>query len=185
MANQNTNEPQAKATKTKTGKKTFRQFIVFFLLSIVTTVVDLGTFSLFNYLIFTGLKTIPFQWWLFDYSVINGGLCAFLSFSISFALSQTFNFFIQRKITFGANNNVLYSGIMYAVMVLLVFFFQLWVPTLVREPIVNLVGANWGDFIIKNFNMTISFLIQFPMNKWVIMRQRKVKTAGETLEKPL
>jgi len=172
-----------KAFKLKPPKKPFRQFIVFFLLSIVTTVVDLGTFSLFNYLIFASLKTLPFQWWLFDYSIINGGLCAFLSFSISFVLSQTFNFFIQRKVTFGANNNVLYSGIMYAVMVLLVFFFQLWVPTLVREPIARLVGGNWADFIIKNFNMTISFLIQFPMNKWVIMRQRK--TSSETLEKPL
>jgi putative flippase GtrA len=167
----------------KKGKKTFRQFIVFFLLSIVTTVVDLGTFSLFNYLIFTGLKTIDFQWWLFNYSVINGGLCAFLSFSISFVISQTFNFFIQRKVTFGANNNVLYSGLMYAVMVLLVFFFQLWIPTLLHEPLANLVGSNWGDFIIKNFNMTISFLIQFPMNKWVIMRQKKAKPTGEPLEK--
>jgi len=176
-------ETNSHSVTTPKSKKTLRQFIIFFLLSIVTTVVDLGTFSLFNYLIFTSLKTIPFQWWLFDYSIINGGLCAFLSFSISFVLSQTFNFFIQRKVTFGANNNVLYSGIMYAAMVLLVFFFQLWIPTLARGPIVNLVGENWGDFIIKNFNMTISFLIQFPMNKWVIMRQRKSKS--DTLEKSL
>jgi hypothetical protein len=26
---------------------------------------------------------------------------------------------------------------------------------------------------LKNANMTLSFLIQFPMNKWVIMRQKR------------
>ncbi len=154
-------------------KKTFWQFILFFLMSLVTTVVDLGTFSLLNYVVFVSLKTQAFQWFLFDYSILNGGLCAFLSFAISFMISQTFNFFIQRKVTFGANNRVAYSAIMYAIMVIGVFFFQLWIPTLVRDPLVSMVGENWADFIIKNMNMTVSFLIQFPMNKWVIMRHKK------------
>ncbi len=154
-------------------KKTFWQFILFLLMSLVTTVVDLGTFALLNYVVFVSLKTQPFQWFLFDYSVLNGGLCAFLSFAISFMISQTFNFFIQRKVTFGANNRVVYSAIMYAIMVIGVFFFQLWIPTLVRDSLASLVGENWADFIIKNVNMTVSFLIQFPMNKWVIMRHKK------------
>jgi len=158
---------------TTSKKKTLGQFILFFLFSIVTTVVDLGTFSLFNYVIFTKWKETPFQFWLFDYSVMNGGLCAFLSFSVSFVISQTFNFFIQRKATFKANNNVLVSGILYTVMVLSVFFLQLWIPTLIRGPIVAFMGNTWGDFIIKNLMMTLSFAIQFPMNKWVIMREVK------------
>lgn len=157
--------------KKKTGpKKTWWQFFLFFLMSIVTTVVDLGTFALFNYFLFTGFKYQPFQWFLLDYSVANGGLCAFLSFACSFLISQTFNFFIQRKVTFGANNHVLYSAVMYAAMVIGVFFLQLWIPTLIREPLVSWLGEGWGDFIVKNVNMTVSFAIQFPMNKWVIMR---------------
>jgi putative flippase GtrA len=154
-------------------KKTFWQFVIFLLMSLLTTVVDLGSFALLNYVLFVSLKNIPFHWFLFDYSVVNGGLCAFLAFAVSFLLSQTFNFFIQRKVTFGANNRVLYSAIMYTVMVLGVFFFQLWIPTLVRDPFASWVGENWADFIIKNVNMTVSFLIQFPMNKWVIMRHKK------------
>ncbi len=161
------------AGKLVAPKKTFWQFILFLLMSLLTTGVDLGTFALLNYVIFVSLKTQPFQWFLFDYSVLNGGLCAFLSFAISFLLSQTFNFFIQRKVTFGANNRVVYSAIMYAIMVIGVFFFQLWIPTLVRDPLVSWVGENWADFIVKNMNMTVSFLIQFPMNKWVIMRHKK------------
>jgi putative flippase GtrA len=150
--------------------KTCGQFILFLLSSMVTTVVDIGAFSLFNYWIFSDLKTTDFQFWLFDYSVINGGLGAFLAFTLSFIISQTFNFFIQRKATFKATNNIIYSGIMYFLMVLIVLFFQIWIPTIVRQPVIALVGIRWGEFLIKNVNMTLSFLIQFPMNKWIIMR---------------
>ena len=159
-------------------KKTWFQFILFTLLSMVTTLVDLGTFSLFNYLIFVPYRSMAFQWWLFDYSVTNGGLTAFLSFALSFAISQTFNFFIQRKVTFQASNNLALSGLMYAAMVQVVFFLQLWVPTLIRQPFVDWVGEGWADFIIKNMNMTLSFLIQFPVNKYIIMRVGQRPTAS-------
>jgi len=154
-----------------TQKKTLWQFIKFTFLSLITTVVDLGTFALLNYLIFTKYSTVPFVWWLLDYGLEDGGLCAFLSFSLSFVISQTFNFFIQRKITFGSSGNLLRSGIFYAVMVFAVFALGTWIPTLIRAPIALIVGAAWADFIVKNINMTMSFAIQFPMNKWVVMRE--------------
>ena len=154
----------------KARGKTWFQLVLFTLLSMVTTVVDLGTFALFNYLVFTAYRNIPFQWWLLDYSVPNGGFTAFLSFALSFAISQTFNFFIQRKVTFRAKNNLLLSGTLYAIMVLIVFSLQLWMPTVLRAPLSGLVGVGWADFIVKNVNMTISFLIQFPVSKYIIMR---------------
>ena len=157
----------------KQNKKTLWQFIMFTLLSLLTTLVDLGSFSLLNYVILIPLKSTPFHFWVFNYDVLAGGLCAFLAFEISFVLSQTFNFFIQRKVTFSANNNLVYSGFMYGLMVLTVFFLQLWIPQLLREGLSRFTGDNWADFILKNINMTLSFLIQFPMNKYVIMRQKK------------
>ncbi|MDD4595745.1 MAG: hypothetical protein PHQ30_03380 [Candidatus Izemoplasmatales bacterium] len=172
------NETNAFVQKIK-AKKTLWQFIKFTVFSTVTTVVDLGSFALFNYLIFTSLANQEFKFWLLDYSINAGGLCAFLSFALSFVISQTFNFFIQRKATFKATNNALYSGIMYAIMIIIVFIFQLWMPTIVRGPLSNLVGDTWGDLITKNINMTISFAIQFPMNKWVIMREVKPKIIKE------
>ena len=170
-----------KSNQLKQNKKTLWQFIVFTLLSLLTTLVDLGSFSLLNYVILTPLKSTPFHFWVFNYDVLAGGLCAFLAFAISFVLSQTFNFFIQRKVTFSANNNLLYSGIMYGLMVLTVFFLQLWIPQLLREGLSTYTGDNWADFILKNVNMTLSFLIQFPMNKYVIMRQKKQKIKPEIL----
>ncbi len=151
--------------------QTLWQFIKFTLMSGVTTIVDLGVFSLLNYGLFAGYKTTGFRWWLFDYRVENGGLTPFLSLLVSFAVSQTVNFFLQRKVTFAATNNKLYSGILYAIMVIAVYFLTLWLPTLFIEPLYAAVGANWGGIITKMATMTISFIIQFPMNKWVIMKK--------------
>lgn len=155
----------------KTNHQTLWQFVMFTLMSCITTVVDFGSFALFNYLVFTSLKTQPFAWWIINYSIEDGGLGAFLAFGLSFAISQTFNFFLQRKTTFKANNNVLYSGMMYAVMVIGVYFLQLWVPSVIQAGIAAAIGAPLGAAVVKFINMTTSMLIQFPVNKWVIMRR--------------
>ncbi len=146
------------------------QFIVFTLMSGITTLVDLGTFVLFNFWLLAPYRMQPFFFGPFRYSVENGGVTAFGAFAASFAISQTFNFFLQRKTTFKANNNPATSAALYAVMVVGVYFVQLYLPTLLRAPIAGILGATAGDFAMKLINMTISMLIQFPMNKYVIMR---------------
>ena len=147
------------------------QFIMFMLMSCITTVVDLGSFALFNFYIFLPFRDRSFSWWIIDYSIANGGQTAFFAFACSFAISQSFNFVLQRKTTFKANNNVAASAVMYAAMVIIVYFLQLYIPTLIRAPIAAFLGATIGDLLVKMINMTISMLIQFPVNKWVIMRR--------------
>jgi len=147
------------------------QFIMYMLLSCLTTVVDLGSFVIFNFWVFVPYRNQSFSWWRIDYSVENGGLTAFLAFAISFAISQTFNFFLHRKTTFKANNNVARSAAMYAALVILLYFFQLYLPTLTRAPLVGVFGVTLGDLLTKCVNMTTSMLIQFPANKWLIMRR--------------
>jgi putative flippase GtrA len=166
---------QSKTMRNFTKKnKILWEFIKFTLMSGVTTIVDLGVFALLNYWLFVGYKDTSFSWWLFNYRVENGGLTAFLSLLVSFAVSQTVNFILQRKVTFGATNNKLYSAIMYVIMVIVVYFFTLWLPTLFIKPLYAAIGENWGGIITKMICMTISFIIQFPMNKWVIMKRKKI-----------
>ncbi|NLI54484.1 MAG: hypothetical protein GX417_09205 [Clostridiales bacterium] len=157
------------------------QFVMFMLMSGVTTLVDLGTFALFNFWLFAPYRERAFFWGPFQYSAQSGGLTAFGAFAASFAISQTFNFFLQRKTTFRANNRVGTSAAMYAAMVIGVYFLQLYLPTLLRAPIVLLIGATLGDLAMKLVNMTVSMLIQFPMNKYVIMRNTQ---AGAAQQKP-
>lgn len=155
----------------KAKAQTLWEFIMFLLVGGVTSLVDLGVFSLCNYLIFSAYRGIPFRWWLLDYGPENGGLCAFLSFAVSFAVAQAVNFFLQRKATFGATNDVRKSAILYAVMVVGVYFFILWLPTLIGAPIYAWLGAGLGAIALKLLSQLLSALIQFPINKWVIMRK--------------
>lgn len=144
---------------------TLVQMLKFWLLGGIATVVDLGVFALCNYWLFVGYKSTPVTWWLLDYRVENGGLCALLSFAISYAVSQTVNFFVQRKATFGATNNVALSAVLYLIMILGVYAFTLWLPTLILAPIEAWAGAALGDVLVKLICQFASFLIQFPLNK--------------------
>jgi len=155
----------------KEKHETLWQFIMFALMGLITTVVDFGSFALFNFWIFVRFRNQPFSWWLIDYSIPNGGLTAFLSFACSYALAQTFNFFLQRKATFKSNNNVARSAIMYAIMNICVYVLQLYLPTLIRAPIAMALGPVFGDIVVKTINMTSSMLIQFPLSKWLIMKR--------------
>jgi len=137
----------------------------------ITTVIELGSFVLFNFWIFLPYRYWSFSWWLMDYSVENGGVTMFLAVVLSFAIAQSFNFVVQRKATFQANNNVVRSAIVYAVMVILVYFLQLYLPTLIRAPFVKTFREPLGDILVKMISMTASMLIQFPISKWVIMRR--------------
>lgn len=151
-------------------KQTLRQLIVFWLMGGIAGVIDLAVFAVCNYFVFTDLRDIDAQFWLFDYGVANGGLCALLAFAVSFAVSQTVNFFVQRKATFSATNNVAVSAALYAVTVLAVYVLILWLPTVIGAPVYALLGAGAGAIAIKLLMQFVSFLIQFPINKWVIMR---------------
>jgi len=139
----------------------------------ITTLVDLGSFALFNFWLLAPYRGQAFYWGPFQYTIESGGLTAFGAFAASFVISQTFNFFLQRKTTFKANNNAAASAAMYAIMIIGVFALQLYLPTLLRAPIVGLLGETTGDLVMKLINMTVSMIIQFPMNKYVIMRKTK------------
>lgn len=162
---------QTRFYKWKQEHETLWQFIMFAMMGCFTTIVELGSFAVFNFWIFIPFRNREFSWWLIDYSVENGGMTAFLAIAISFAISQIFNFYMQRKTTFKANNNAVLSAIMYAIMIILVYFLQLYIPTLIRVPIVKVFGATFGDLLVKMISMTSSMLIQFPISKWVIMRR--------------
>ncbi len=148
------------------------QFVLFILMSGITTVVDLSTFAVLNFWVFAAYRSEAFALGPIRYSAASGGLCAFLAFAVSFAVSQTLNFFLQRKTTFQANNNAVLSGVLYALMVVGVYFLQLYLPTLLSAPFASLIGVTAGGLAVKLVNMFVSMLIQFPMSKWVIMRKR-------------
>ena len=147
------------------------QFAVYAMMGCIASAIELGSFTLLNFLVFAPLREHSFSWWFINYAVEDGGLTAFLSYAVSYALGQTTSFFTQRKYTFKANNNMKKSAVMYIALIIVLFTFQLYMPTIVREPLTNAMGETIGDILSKLVIMFCTMLVQFPVNKWVIMKR--------------
>lgn len=158
----------------------FWQFVLYALLSGLASVVEFSTFALFNFLVFRSLKEVSFSWWILSYpGGTGGGLGGFLATVIAYITAQIFNFIVQRKKTFHAAGHVLRSAILYTIMVVAVWFCQMYfngvMMQLLREPL----GLFWGDTVSECLNMMLAFAIQFPLNKYVIMRGEKARNKPE------
>lgn len=149
----------------------FRELFTFLIVSSITSMVEFAVFAIGAYVLFVPFHSQSFEWWLISYPVHAGGFGTFLAFATSYIIAQIFNFIVQRKTTFRATNHVLQSAIMYAVMVLGIYLLQLILPPLILPVVINWVGFGVATFIVKSLMMTMAAVIQFPLNKWVIMRK--------------
>ncbi len=161
--------------------KGFWQFVRYALLSGLASVVEIGVFSLLNYWLLVPLKSIPVDQWIFHYEAMPKGigLGGMLSTIIAYACAQVFNFFVQRKRTFASNTNPLFSGIAYTVMVAAVWLFQTYHVGVLSNVFIPIMGQTIGGALAVVLNMTIAFGIQYPLNKYVIMRKRKDKLTSK------
>jgi len=158
----------------RTQPKSRYQFVTFILMSCITSVVEYATFALGAFLLFKTFQNQPFSWWLIHYPVESGGLGSFLAFATSYIIAQVFNFVIQRKTTFKATNHVLKSAIQYGLMVMGIYVLQLVIPPLILDDVTSWFGYEIGSIIVKSLMMTMATLIQYPLNKWVIMKRSLV-----------
>lgn len=149
------------------------QFIKFTFMSAIAAVTEITSFLLLNSLILKSLNSQAVDWWIFHYNPnTTGGLGTMIAFLVSTTIAQIVSFITNRKKTFGANNNLAFSITVYAIMMLVIILTQTYSGPIIVE---------WMDGFIKNADisgllgkflwMFISFLIIFPMSKYVIMRK--------------
>ena len=162
---------RTRLSKWKENHKQLWQFVSYALVGLFISATEFVSFIILNFVVFIRFSDRPFSWWLFDYAVEDGGLKSFLSYAVTFAISQTINFIVQRKKTFKANNNVAKSAAMYVVMVIVLYCMQVYLPTVIRTPIARVFGEALGDILALAASMFCAMLIQFPLSKWVIMRR--------------
>lgn len=81
------------------------EFILFNVLSNVSTVVNFLVMWLCTGFIFSGFRQIPFAFFIFRYTDVERdlGLCGFLSFLTATACAQAVNFFVQKNFVFRSN----------------------------------------------------------------------------------
>jgi hypothetical protein len=180
--------------------KAVSQFIVFFLLSNAITVLQLVLMPVFKWIFGqTSLIDVNFQimqigqnlngseYFIFDYGAGalalggGGGLAYFLAVEITLLIAQVINFFAQRKITFKANNSVLWAAMWYAIAYVGITIIAAALQGLYKVPVYRLFmdGLGWGgtgetvaDVVTMIINSAISFWVFFPIFRVIFKSER-------------
>lgn len=148
--------------------------LIYFQMGVIAVSVELISFLLCKFWLFRDFSRIPFDFWIFRYAPADGGLASFLAFVVSFAVSSLISFILQRKRTFRANNSTGKSAVMYIALVAASYLFTLWVPPYILPFFLKLFGPGLGDTVNRLAVSGLTALLQYPINKFLIMRNKKI-----------
>lgn len=153
------------------------QFIKFTLMSSIAAVVEVSSFLLLNSLILKSLNNQGVDWWIFHYNPgTTGGLGTMVAFLVSTTLAQIVAFIANRKKTFDANNNLAFSITMYTIMIISIICLQTWSGPIIVEWLDSFIHKpDLSGLLVKLLWMFVSFVVVFPINKYVIMRKKPDK----------
>lgn len=159
-----------------------RQMVFFIGFSLICFAIEYITFAILS----ACLKKVndPFDWFLFHYATPAGGVGGFVAFLVSNIIAQICTFVLNRKKTFNATNNIVISGIMYAILVVIIILLNTWLGGIITEAIAdtkpnNDTIATIGGYVGKFTGSFLSFVINFVGCKFLVMRNWGSKKASE------
>ena len=161
------------------------QIVKFTLISCIAFIAEFASMYALQY----GLEGVcgneHFHWFIFDYAAGREGAfgtAGFIAMLGSKCIAEIISFTINRKKTFNANNNVVFSAIMYVITVIALIIFTTWLAGVLGDA----MGPAAGNTISKMLSSVISFVVIFLMDKFVIMRKvDKGEAAEENAEAAL
>lgn len=167
------------------------QFIIFFIVSNGVTVLQMVLMPVFrNVFEMTALVDTNFQigrvgsnldgsaYYIFNYAAGTlsqgggGGLAYFLAVEITMAIAQVINFFLQRNVTFKADNSALKAAMWYVIAYVIITIGAAALQGLYKAPVYDLFmnrlnmgagGETLADVITMLINSAISFWVFFPI----------------------
>lgn len=165
-------------TKIKTylnEHKTVLQFIKFSLISMIAGLSEIVSFLILSSVLPKVGINSTIDWFVFVYPAEVGGLGALIAFLVSATIGQIISFIINFKKTFKSTNNMAVSAIGYAIMAILIIIgLNTYIGGLLNTALGSVIpNQGFASFIAKSICQFSSFLIVFPMNKFVIMREKK------------
>ena len=150
--------------------KTMLQAILFMLFSCLAFVAQLGTQALFDWALKDVSQTVKV--WPFPEQALG----TLISFLVANVVAKVISFVMNRKKTFDANNNKIFSAVTYTIMVVTLII----VETLVGEPLANALNTasngvlgSWASTLAIIIYSIPDFIIVFLMDKFVIMRHKE------------
>ncbi len=169
----NNNEFFNKVKEWLKAHESMMQIVKFILISLIAFVTEFAVMYALQY----GLKNVcgqeDFSWWIFYYDAESSfGLAGFIAIVVSKAIAEVISFIINRKKNFEADNNIVFSAVVYVITVVGLFIFTTWLTGIISNAMG--VGEGMGVTIGKMIGSVISFVVIFIMDKFVIMTKKKV-----------
>lgn len=177
---------------------TVAEFIVFFVLSNLITVLQLVLMPILKGIFLkTALADVSFQilqaghnfdgspYYIFDYpsGILSegggGGLAYFLAVQLTLAVAQVINFFAQRNVTFKSNGSIRRAAFWYVIAFFLITVGAAALQGLYKAPVYNLLINTWNmgaagetlaDMISMMINCAVSFWVYFPILKIIFKK---------------
>lgn len=160
------------------------KFIKFSFTGASTSILEMAVYAVLQYGVFRSLQGVPVE---------DSRILAFLgieykgylySYFISAVIGYAAAYFMNRKMTFKANNNPVLSTVLYAFMVIFTVTFNTWFGAFLGTWITNNGWNNfWIDMLTKLVVMTVPTIWTYPLSRFVIYRRKepeKDTKAGKT-----
>lgn len=154
------------------------KFIKFTFTGASTSVLELAVFMFLQYYVFDTLNKVP---------VTDNAFLSFLgieykgymySYAISAVIGYAAAYIMNRKLTFKADANPVFSTIIYTVMVILTIIFNTWFGAFLGTWVTN---NGWNNVVVEMITkvvvMTVPTLWTYPMNRFIIHRKKKPANA--------
>ena len=150
------------------------KFIKFTFTGTSTSVLEMLVFAFLQYVVFKSLNEVP---------VTDNAILSFLgieyegymySYFISAVIGYAAAYFMNRKLTFKADANPVFSTIIYTIMVVCTILFNTWFGSFLGTLLQN--NGYDSVFIVlltKFIVMTVPTLWTYPLNRFVIHRKKK------------
>lgn len=181
-------EVAQKSKKFLEDHKNIFQIIKFTLISLIAFIAEFASMYALQYGLAGVYGDQEFRWFLFYYAPGKTGaygLAGFIAFLGSKCIAEIISFIVNRKKTFEANNNVVFSAIMYVITVIAVILLSTWLGGALGDLLGPSIGADAGNTISKLVGSFLSWVIMFLMDKFVIMRKvDKGEKAEESVTEP-
>ncbi|HOB63806.1 MAG TPA: hypothetical protein PKH08_01420 [Clostridia bacterium] len=117
------------------------EFAKYTIFSVLAGWIELGVFSLLNYVLPNNGINKPLNWFVFVYPTEAGGLGAFIAFVVSSVIGQALKFITNFKKTFKSTNNIVLSAVGFAIMaVIIVVGLNMYVGGLLNNALCKVIA---------------------------------------------
>lgn len=147
------------------------KFIKFSIAGMLSSIVEVIIYYLLAYLVFANLDSTSVNIWILNYENIG----IMWSFIISTTIGYAIAFIMNRKITFAADANPVFSIVVYAAMVIFTIFATTWIgmETIELTSTQGETIAKIGELLSKPLAMLLATAWTYPINRFIIHRKKK------------